>query len=112
MRSGPFVQVAGQGPADPATGEYVHLGDVRAQTRQTLANVHAVLREAGADLADVVMFRAYLSTRDDFAAFDEAYGAYLDEHDGASVRPARTTVVVGLPHPDMLVEIDALAVVG
>jgi enamine deaminase RidA (YjgF/YER057c/UK114 family) len=57
------------------------------------------------------MFRVYLTARDDFAAMNEAYGEFVQRHVGDGVLPARTTVFVGLPHEEMLVEIDALAVV-
>ncbi|HEV3171186.1 MAG TPA: RidA family protein [Actinocrinis sp.] len=111
VRKGPLLQVSGQGPQDPATGAYVHPGDVRAQTRRTLENVRAVLEAGGATVNDVIMFRVYLTTRDDFAAMNEAYGEFLREHSADGVLPCRTTVFVGLPNESMLVEIDALAVV-
>ena len=105
------LQVSGQGPVDPATNEYLYPGDVAAQTTRTLRNVEAMLRAAGSGMDDVVMLRVYLTARDDFAAMNEAYGAFLAEHLGAEdVLPSRTTVMVGLPRPEMLVEIDALAV--
>lgn len=109
--SGGVLQVSGQGPVDPATGEYVHQGDVGAQTTRALQNVDAILRAGGASFSDVIMLRVYLTTRDDFAAMNEAYGAFVTEHSGGSALPARTTVMVELPRPDMLVEIDAQAVV-
>ena len=109
--AGRVLQVSGQGPVDPATNEYVFAGDVAAQTTRTLQNVEAILRAAGATMADVVMLRVYLTTRDDFAAMNEAYGAFLAERLGPdAVLPSRTTVMVGLPREEMLVEIDALAV--
>ncbi|PYC76393.1 reactive intermediate/imine deaminase [Streptomyces tateyamensis] len=112
VRKGPILQVSGQGPQDPATGAYLHEGDVRAQTRRTLENVKAVLTAGGASVADVVIFRVYLTTRADFAAMNEVYAAFLAENlaEGA-VKPCRTTVFVELPHEVMLVEIDAQAVV-
>jgi reactive intermediate/imine deaminase len=112
VRSGPFVQVSGQGPVDPATGEYLHPGDVAAQTTRTLENVRAVLEAAGATFDDVIMLRVYLTSRDDFAAMNEAYGAFVSWHCPSGVLPSRTTVMVGLPREEMLVEIDALAVAG
>ncbi|GAA3613269.1 RidA family protein [Microlunatus ginsengisoli] len=108
VRRGPILQVSGQGPVDPATGAYLHAGDVRAQTQRTLANVEAVLAAGGATFDDVVMLRVYLTTRDDFGPMNEAYGDYLDPR--CAVLPARTTVFTGLPREEMLVEIDALAV--
>lgn len=110
VRSGPFVQVSGQGPVDPVTGEYVHPGDVAAQTTRTLENVRAIVEAGGATFDDVVMLRVYLTSRDDFAAMSEAYGAFVRQHCPSGVLPSRTTVMVGLPREEMLVEIDALAV--
>jgi reactive intermediate/imine deaminase len=110
VRSGPFVQVSGQGAVDPATGEYVHPGDVAAQTTRTLENVRAIVEAGGATFDDVVMLRVYLTSRDDFAAMNEAYGAFVEQHCPSGVLPSRTTVMVGLPREEMLVEIDALAV--
>ncbi|MDH6574933.1 RidA family protein [Kitasatospora sp. MAP5-34] len=113
VRKGPILQVSGQGPQDPETSEYLHPGDVRAQTRRTLENVLAVLEAGGATVEDVVMFRVYLTRRADFAAMNEVYGEFVDRHipDGG-VKPCRTTVFVELPHEAMLVEIDAQAVIG
>ncbi|MCI2237517.1 Rid family hydrolase [Paenibacillus sp. TRM 82003] len=110
VRKGPLLQVSGQGPVDPATGEYVHAGDVRAQTERTLRNVEAVLRAGGATFDDVLALRVYLTTRDDFAAMNEAYGDFVGARTTDGVLPARTTVFTGLPRAEMLVEIDALAV--
>jgi reactive intermediate/imine deaminase len=110
VRRGPFLQVSGQGPVDPASGDYLHPGDVAAQTTSTLANIEAVLTAGGASFEDVIMLRVYLTTRDDFAAMNAAYGAFLAGR--CEVLPARTTVFVGLPREEMLVEIDALAVLG
>jgi len=110
VRQGPLLQVAGQGPVDPATGEYLHPGDVRAQTTRTLANVEAVLAAGGAGFDDVLVLRVHLTSRDDFAAMNEAYGEFLTPRCPSGVLPARTTVMTGLPRAEMLVEIDALAV--
>ena len=111
VRKGPMLQVAGQGPMDPELGRYIGLGDVRAQTRRTLENVRAILEAGGASVEDVIMFRVYLTSREDFGAMNEAYGEFVGEHVPSGVLPARTTVFTGLPHEEMLVEIDALAVV-
>lgn len=104
VRVGNTLQVAGQGPADPATGSYVD-GGIAAQTARTLDNVLAILEAAGASFDDVIMTRVYLADLADFAGMNEVYTTYV-----AEPYPARTTVAVGLP-PGMLVEIDVLAVV-
>jgi reactive intermediate/imine deaminase len=110
VKRGPFLQVSGQGPVDPATGEYLHPGDVKAQTERTLRNVEAILAAGGAGFDDVMMLRVYLTTRDDFAAMNEAFGEFLAGRVASGVLPARTTVFTGLPRAEMLVEIDAFAV--
>ncbi|MEU7767867.1 RidA family protein [Nocardia sp. NPDC049190] len=112
VRKGPFVQVSGQGSVDPATGEYLHQGDVAGQTVRVLRNVKAVVEASGASFDDIVMLRVYLTTRDDFAAMNDAYGEFVTANTASGVLPSRTTVFTGLPHPDMLVEIDAVAIVA
>ncbi|MBB5917729.1 reactive intermediate/imine deaminase [Nocardia transvalensis] len=111
VRKGPFVQVSGQGPVDPATGEYLHPGDVAAQTTRTLENVAAIVEASGATFDDVTMLRVYLTEREDFAAMNEAYGKFVEARTTGEVLPCRTTVFTGLPREEMLVEIDAIAIV-
>jgi reactive intermediate/imine deaminase len=111
VRKGPLLQVAGQGPMDPELGRYIALGDVRGQTLRTLENVRAILEAGGASVEDVIMFRVYLTSQGDFAAMNEAYSEFVGKHVPSGVLPARTTVFTGLPHDEMLVEIDALAVI-
>ncbi|MFF3224213.1 RidA family protein [Nocardia suismassiliense] len=111
VRKGPFVQVSGQGPVDPITNEYLYPGDVAAQTIRTLQNVKAIVDASGATFDDVVMLRVYLTTRDDFAAMNEAYGEFVSANTTGDVLPSRTTVFTGLPRAEMLVEIDAIAIV-
>jgi len=112
VRKGGLLQVSGQGPVDPATGAHIGDGDVRVQTRRTLENVRAILEAGGASVEDVVMFRVYLTAREHFAAMNEVFGEFVAAHVPSGELPSRTTVFVGLPHEAMLVEIDALAVVG
>jgi 2-iminobutanoate/2-iminopropanoate deaminase len=103
VRVGNMLQVSGQGPGDPATGELVGT-TAGEQTEQTMQNLTAILDAAGASLDDVVMLRVYLTDRTDFADMNEVYARYVNEP-----FPARTTVFTGLG-AGMLVEIDALAV--
>jgi reactive intermediate/imine deaminase len=110
VRKGPIVQVSGQGPVDPTSNAYVFAGDVAAQTTRTLQNVLAIVEASGASFDDIVMLRVYLTKREDFAAMHDAYGAFVTANTPSGVLPSRTTVFTGLPREEMLVEIDALAV--
>jgi 2-iminobutanoate/2-iminopropanoate deaminase len=104
--SGQLVFCSGQIALDAKSGEMVGVGDVRAQTRQVMENLKAVLEAAGGSLAKVVKTTIYLADLQDFGAVNEVYGSYF-----AECPPARATVeVAGLPRAAM-VEIDAIAVV-
>jgi enamine deaminase RidA (YjgF/YER057c/UK114 family) len=85
---------------------------VKAQTTRVLQNIEAILKAGGASMDDVVMLRVYLTERDNFAPMNEAYAEFVSERTPSGVLPSRTTVFTGLPLPDMLVEIDALAVLS
>jgi len=110
VRKGNILQVSGQGSVDPATGAFVHEGDVKAQTTRVLQNIEAILKAGGASMDDVVMLRVYLTSRDLFVPMNEAYGEFVGQRCPSGVLPSRTTVFTGLPLEQMLVEIDALAV--
>ncbi len=105
VRKGNILQVSGQTAVSPATGRLVE-GGVAEQTEQALRNVVAILEEGGAGLDDVLMLRVYLTDLSHFAEMNDTYARVVGEP-----FPARTTVYVGLP-TGLLVEIDALAVVG
>lgn len=99
---GDFVYTSGMGPIDPATGEVVGT-DVATQTRQTLANLTAVLAEHDLGLDDVVKATVHLQDlHRDFAAYDETYRAHFHPP-----YPVRTTV--GSDLMNILVEIDFVA---
>src|SRR6478609_2503229 len=72
-----WVFCSGQIPLDPASGEMVGAGDVRAQARQVMRNLGAVLEAAGATFADVVKSTIYLADLGDFGAVNEVYGAFF-----------------------------------
>jgi 2-iminobutanoate/2-iminopropanoate deaminase len=103
IRHGDLVFVAGQVAIDPATGQVVE-GDIRAQTRQTLENIGAILRVAGTSLAHAVECLCLLHDVGDFAAFNEVYKGFFPKDP-----PARTTVQAVLPRPGLLVEIRTVA---
>jgi reactive intermediate/imine deaminase len=110
VRKGNILQVSGQGSVEPGTNEFVAEGDVKGQTTRVLQNIEAILAAGGGTFDDVVMLRVYLTTRDDFAAMNEAYAEFVGPRSRSGVLPSRTTVFTGLPLEKMLVEIDALAV--
>lgn len=100
-----LVFVSGQGAVDPATGRMAG-PDVTAQTEQVFRNVRAILEAAGTDLSHVLRCGVFLVDMADFPAMNAVYARVFGDH-----RPARTTVqVAALPHPDLRVEIDAVAV--
>jgi reactive intermediate/imine deaminase len=109
VRKGGILQVSGQGSVDPASGQFVFEGDVKAQTTRVLQNIEAILTAGGATFDDVVMLRVYLTTREDFAPMNEAYAEFVGARTPSGILPSRTTVFTGLPLEQMLVEIDALA---
>ncbi|GAA2355246.1 MULTISPECIES: RidA family protein [Streptomyces] len=112
VRKGNILQVAGQvgfGPAVPGQAPAPVGPGLREQTLQTLRNVQAVLEKGGASWEDVVMVRVYLTDTGHFAEFNEIYNEFFADLKEAPA--ARTTVYVGLP-AGLLVEIDALAVLG
>ncbi|MEV6604615.1 RidA family protein [Kutzneria sp. NPDC051319] len=80
--------------------------DIRVQTAAVIQNIRDILASVGADLSDVVQITSYLVTMNDFRGYNEVYAQHFDENG-----PARTTVAVHqLPHPHLLIEIQAVAV--
>jgi 2-iminobutanoate/2-iminopropanoate deaminase len=106
MVHGGLVYCSGQIALVPSTGALLE-GDVAAQTRQVLANLDAVLLEAGSSRNNVLKTTVFLRDMADFKAMNDVYAAFFGEH-----RPARATVAVaGLPR-DVRVEIDCIATVA
>jgi 2-iminobutanoate/2-iminopropanoate deaminase len=101
--SGTLVFASGQIALDPASGQLVE-GDVRAQTRQSLHNLAAVLEAAGSSLGQVVKTTVFLVAMADFTAMNEVYGEFF-----ASDPPARSTVAVAELPKNARVEIEAVA---
>ena len=83
----------------------VMVRDIRVQTRAVIENIRDLLATAGARLEDLVQVTCFLVSMDDFPGYNEVYAEFFD-FDG----PTRTTVAVHqLPHPDLVIEIQAVA---
>jgi len=94
---------SGQIPVNPETGEIPET--IEAQTHQVLANLRAVITEAGGELEDIVKTTIFLKDLSTFPSVNAIYGEYFE----GPTAPARSTVqVVALPK-DVLIEIDAIA---
>ncbi|GCD88048.1 RidA family protein [Nocardioides sp. LS1] len=79
--------------------------DIRAQTKAVLDNIADILADVGSSLDDVVQVTTFLVNMNDFGGYNETYATYFDE-----TGPTRTTVAVHqLPHPHLLIEIQAIA---
>lgn len=102
--AGDFVFVSGQLPIDMATGSFPD--GISAQTRQSLLNLEAILKEAGTELKNIVKTTVFLSDMNNFAAMNEVYRELV----GAEGCPARSAVEVARLPKDALVEIEAIAV--
>ncbi len=90
-------------------GETLHVGDFRAQTRRTFDNITALLDAEGASWKDIVRTSCYLRDIDrDYAVFNEERTAFYAEQ-GLDPLPASTGIQAKLCRPDLLVEIEAIA---
>ncbi len=103
IRYSDLVFVSGQIAIDPATNEVVH-GGIAEQTERALANLAAILEEAGTSLANVVKTTIFLVDFADFAEMNEVYARHMGD-----VFPARATVQIGALPSGARIEIDAIA---
>ena len=106
-RVGNQIFVAGQVATDES-GELVGIGDAKAQSEQCFKNVEAALTAAGANWDDVTKITCFLVNADDYAAYAEVRNGIFPENGPAS----STVIVTALVRPEMLVEVEAFAVLG
>ncbi|MEL4105240.1 Rid family detoxifying hydrolase [Oscillospiraceae bacterium WX1] len=104
IRAGNMIFTSGQIPIDPASGAVI-AGDAAAQAAQVLINLRAVLEGAGSNLSNVVKTTVFLADMNHFAAVNAVYATFFSEP-----YPARACVQVARLPKDVLVEVEAVAV--
>jgi 2-iminobutanoate/2-iminopropanoate deaminase len=103
IKAGGVIYVSGFVAFDPRTGKVVE-GGIKEQATQVMENIKAVLEAAGSSMKDVVKTTVYLTNLEDFKGMNEVFKTYFPTDP-----PARVTVGVKLPLPELLIEIDAIA---
>lgn len=106
ITTGNLLFASGQIPVDPATGEVV-AGGIEAQTKQVLANIRAVLAEAGAGMESVIKTTVFLTDLGDFQTVNAIYGEAFSQEP-----PARSCVQVAALPKGVAVEIEVVAVLS
>ena len=106
VANGSFLYTAGQIGLVPATGQVVS-PDIKAQTKQALENLKAILEAGGSSLSAVVKTTVFLKDMNEFAAMNEVYGEVFRDSP-----PARSTVEVARLPKDVRVEIEAVGLVN
>ncbi len=104
VKAGKTLYISGQLPIDPSTGKFSGT-DISSQTRQSLINIRNVLKEAGADMSNVVKTTVFLANIADFSAMNDVYAQFF-----SAPYPARAAFQVACLPKEALVEIECIAV--
>ena len=103
IKVGNLGYTSGQIPIDPTTGNFVD-GGIKEQTRQSLLNVQAILKEVGLSMSHVIKTTVFLADMNDFADMNAIYAEFFSEP-----YPARSAVAVKTLPKGALVEIEVVA---
>jgi 2-iminobutanoate/2-iminopropanoate deaminase len=104
IAAGNFIFVSGQIPSNPSSGQIVS-GDIKAETKQVMENIKAVLSEAGVGFGNIVKTTIFLTDMQSFGQVNEVYGTYFTDQ-----FPARETVQVSALPKSVNVEISVIAI--
>ncbi|MDO3628529.1 RidA family protein [Mucilaginibacter sp. BT774] len=104
VAAGGFLFVSGQIPSNPATGEIVS-DDIKAEAKQVMENIKAILTEAGLNFSNIVKTSIFLTDMGNFGQVNEVYGTYFTDQ-----FPARETVQVAALPKNVNVEISVIAI--
>lgn len=98
-----MIFTSGMIPIIPETGE-LETGDIKAQAKQAIGNLIALLEESGSNAESVIKTTVFISDMNDFAAVNEVYATFFTEN-----YPARSCVEVARLPKDVKIEIEAVA---
>jgi 2-iminobutanoate/2-iminopropanoate deaminase len=104
IRVGNLVFTSGQAGRNRDTGK---MGDIRDQARRCIGNIANILEAAGSSLADVAKVTVFLRNAEDWKSFNEEYVKLMP-----APLPARSSAIVELKGPDMLCEMEVIAVIA
>ncbi|RTZ99035.1 MAG: regulator [Deltaproteobacteria bacterium] len=105
VKAGNLLITSGQIALHPQSGEIIGT-DIGTQSRQVMENLKAVLAAGGATLEKVIKTTCFLNDMNDFAAFNQVYQSYFTDN-----APARSCVAVERLPKNVLVEVEAIAIV-
>lgn len=105
IKAANLIFTSGQLPMDPKRGQIID-GDIKEMTTLCLNNVKAILKEAGAEVKDIIKVNIYVTNIEDFSNINEAYAEFFGEH-----KPARSLVEVAKLPKGGEIEIEAIAAV-